>query len=163
MNEQEVRLFCDWLREHGAEVLAPTNRYEIVRFRANRETNVIYRNSKNQISSYVGKDAEKAHDAFVNDKPWRGGIAKPRRNMSPQRRALLERDGNECFYCGLEFDLEHETPTIEHICSITSGGPHHIANLALAHELCNKEGGSLSVVEKVKMREIIRAQYQAMA
>jgi 5-methylcytosine-specific restriction endonuclease McrA len=70
------------------------------------------------------------------------------------RDELLRRDGNECFFCGKPM----EDPTIEHLICRQFGGGNNLANLALAHRACNRTGGHLSVVEKVRLREAMRAE-----
>jgi len=65
---------------------------------------------------------------------------------------LKKRDGPFCFFCG-ERERAGDKFTLEHIVAISRGGANGIANLALAHRRCNNAAGSLSVVEKVKMRE----------
>ena len=75
-------------------------------------------------------------------------------------RALVERDGSFCWYCAREFldALNIELPledrlTIEEVCPRQVGGPVHIKNQVLACHRCNHEAGSLSVAEKVVLRD----------
>lgn len=81
-------------------------------------------------------------------------------NPSQKKRAsrlktLRARDGNECFYCGRELGT-HDV-TLEHLLSEKDGGSMRLANLALAHKKCNELAADLAVVEKVLLRERVRA------
>lgn len=69
-----------------------------------------------------------------------------RSKMNPKSRRvrvqlLLERDGNRCYYCELEFDNENR-PTIDHVRPRSKGGTNHPANLVLACSPCNNDKGS---------------------
>lgn len=70
-------------------------------------------------------------------------------------KSLRARDGNACFYCGLE--LRSEDVTLEPLLSEKDGGSQRLANLALAHKKCNELAADLPVVEKVVLRERLRA------
>lgn len=69
-------------------------------------------------------------------------------------RSLLARDGGDCFYCGL--DLRDDV-SLEHLLALADGGTWRLANLALAHRKCNELAADLAVVEKVRLRERLRA------
>lgn len=156
LGESEAERFRAWLSERGAEVLEPTNPFEVIRFRANGQTSVIYRNKKGHVSSWTG-EAREAFKAFRSNGGWRGNKRTRRRQMTPQQRAIRERDGDDCFFCG-EF-VDPDDTSVEHLCSLTHGGPHHVANLVLAHPDCNREAGNLSVAEKVRLRERMRGMH----
>jgi 5-methylcytosine-specific restriction endonuclease McrA len=75
--------------------------------------------------------------------------------LARHKQNLIRRDGLLCFYCG-----EQESKrardfrfTVEHLIPVAHGGHNAIENLALAHAICNEEAGSLSVMEKIKLRE----------
>lgn len=140
--------FQDWLRAAGAEVLEPTNEWEVVRFRAAGVTSVIYRNGKGHLT--MGKEAEKALDSFEHGKPWSAGVATARRRYSTDERSLLRRDGCGCFLC---WEPLGDDITVEHLVPVNAGGTNHLANKALAHSHCNSKMGHLSLMEKVRMRE----------
>lgn len=149
--------FVKWLEDAGAEILATTNPYEVLRFRANGQTSVIYRRAHGHVSKWTG-DSAAAWRAFRDGVRWDAGAGRSKLNRPKTRQriqALLKRDGRACFYCGI--DLEEGEETLEHIVPRTRGGTHHLANLALAHERCNQDAGNLSAVEKVKLRDRIRA------
>lgn len=149
MNKKQLNQFIGFLGSAGAEILSPTNPWEVLRFKANCEIGIVYKN-KNDNLTFVGQ-AEEAREAFINKKSWSACKKLPRVKKSGVVTTLLSRDGNNCFYCGLQ--LEDGKETVEHLFSINQGGRNHIANLALAHFECNNEASHLSVVEKVKLRE----------
>ncbi len=73
----------------------------------------------------------------------------PNSKSARERVALAERDGNNCFYCGLEFKRRIK-PTIDHVfpqsfCK-ANGLPKilwdHISNKVLACEPCNQDKAS---------------------
>ena len=47
-------------------------------------------------------------------------------------KALVERDGQRCFYCGTEKDL-----TVDHVKPLSKGGSAELDNLRLACKSCN--------------------------
>jgi len=160
LNEFEKRktLFIAFLTARGAEILQPTNIYEILRFRAGVETCVMYRNSRSNDISFNTTTALAAWDAFVRGNKWEFTIAAPRPQQRKKHRlvvALLDRDGKACFYCGQEIPSFEET--LEHMVPVAHGGNSHLSNLVLADELCNKSAGHLSVMEKIKRREELKS------
>lgn len=144
---KKVKEFRTWLSGCGAQVLEPTSEWEIVRFKAGNETCVIYRNKIGRVT-FSGV-AEMAWDAFSTSTAWRAAPATRRRKVSPQIAALRKRDGNLCFFClGV---VSEETESVEHLVSVTHGGPNHISNLFLAHKSCNAKAGHLSAPEKIQI------------
>lgn len=139
--------FKKWLVEKGAEILTNTNRYEVIRFRANNEIGVVYHGKRGH--SYTGQ-AEEACRCFKKNLPWRGWN-KTQRAYSIEVRSLFERDGNCCFYCFKP--MSDDEITREHLLSLTHGGSNHISNLVLCHRTCNIEAGALSLREKIAIRE----------
>lgn len=138
-----------YLAERGAEVLEPTNEWEVLRFRGHGITSVVYKNAKNHLT-FTG-DAHAALDAYFNGKPWRAAPASKRsKKSSTTVAALLARDGDDCFLCGQSLG---DDITEEHLVPLTSGGTNHIANKALAHGHCNARMSHLSLMEKIGMRE----------
>jgi hypothetical protein len=137
--------FRSWLSGCGAQVLEPTNEWELIRFKAGNDTCVIYRNKAGRVT-FSGV-SEAAWKAFTNSTAWRAAPATKRRKVSPHITALRKRDGNLCFFCQRYVDEEHES--VEHLVSVTHGGPNHISNLFLAHKGCNAKAGHLSAPEKI--------------
>ncbi|MGX7709146.1 HNH endonuclease [Methylobacterium sp. Gmos1] len=157
----EMSRFREWLTRNGAEVLAPTNPYEIVRFRGDQGVSIVYRSDTKPISRMTGQAAEalatfRAHGTMRFVDRGRTVIAR----AEPLVRALVERDGATCFYCD-EMFTDALPPTREHLLSRTHGGPDHIANQALACEPCNRLAGHLSLVEKIRLRDRLRAERSA--
>lgn len=138
-----------WLAGHGAEVLQPTNEWEVLRFKARGVTAVVYRTKAGQIT-FIG-DAKEALQAFFTGGAWSAGVATARKQRRPvEVETLLRRDGDRCFLCRQPLG---EDITIEHLVAVVHGGPQHIANKVLAHERCNQRMHHLSVMEKIAMRE----------
>ena len=150
---KKLPAFKEFLASRGAQVLVPTNEYEVIRFKAGNAIAIVYRKATGQLT-YDGV-ARAALNAFVSGGQWSAGVKTPRKRRSnPVIARLLERDGDTCFLCGhpLGDDL-----TEEHLVPVTAGGPNHIANKALAHKGCNLRMGHLSVMEKIVLREQTRA------
>lgn len=140
--------FLAFLRASGAEILAPTNEWEVVRFIAGDATSVIYKNKQNQLT-FTGAASE-AFKAFKSNGAWRAMPRTGRKKKSPPRlQAIRERDGGCCFFCLKPVSIEDESE--EHLVAMTHGGPNHISNLFLAHKLCNRSAGHLSAAEKIKI------------
>lgn len=140
----DLRKFEQALIAAGAEILAPTNPYEELRFRSKLGVGVIYRSRKGRTWN---AEAELAREHLAAKK---GSLApvevKGRRKDKGTVNALLKRDGDDCFFCGHELG---DDITVEHLVAIAHGGPNHISNLFLAHRQCNADAGHLSAPEKV--------------
>lgn len=130
--------------EAGGEMLAPTNPYEVLRFRTSKGVGVIYTGRRGETWNAEALAAREHLDG------GKGSLApvqvRGRRKDKGTVDALLSRDGDQCFFCGtcLEGDI-----TVEHLVAIAHGGPNHISNLFLAHGECNRTAGHLSAAEKV--------------
>jgi HNH endonuclease len=143
--------FKTFLIKNGAQILEPTNEYELVRFKTANGVSIVYRN-KRDVLSFTGE----AHDAFQAMEKKNAWTSEPR-GLKEKREALkiiIQRDGLNCFYCGCE--TSEANRTIEHLLSVLHGGNNNPANLALACHNCNVAAGSLSIVEKILYRETIR-------
>ncbi len=90
----------------------------------------------------------------------RDGTNPSQKKRASRLKSLRVRDGNDCFYCGLE--LGTEDITLEHLLSEKDGGSKRPANLALAHKKCNELAADLPVVEKVALRDRLRAENNGM-
>lgn len=149
---KKLPAFKEFLAARGAEVLAPTSEWEVVRFRAGGIVAIVYRNAKNQLN-YQGI-ARKALDAFISQGSWTAGVATKRVHNGFKRtaavNAMLKRDGDCCFLCRKPLG---DDITEEHLVPVSAGGPNHIANKALAHSACNLRMGHLSLMEKIAMRD----------
>jgi 5-methylcytosine-specific restriction endonuclease McrA len=146
--KKNITKFVAWLSTNGAEVLAVTNEWEIVRFRANGDLGVIYKNKVGRLT-FQGS-SEEAAMAFINNTPWRGNKATKRRTKgSVIARTLIKRDGSLCFFCQLP--MSEDNQSVEHLVAVTHGGPNHMSNFVLAHRGCNSDAGHLSAMEKIRI------------
>ncbi len=154
---KQLTSFRNWLAANGAEVLEPTNEWELVRFRAGDKTGVIYTN-KLDGTTFHGA-ADDAWKAFKGAHSWRAAPATKRTKKSgPVLQAIRARDGGHCFFCLKPVSVEDESE--EHLVPITAGGPNHISNKFLAHRTCNAKAGHLSAPEKIALH--VRAHMKSM-
>ena len=147
--KKKLPKFSEWLLNAGAEIMAPTNVWEVLRFKHGDKTSVIYVNAQGQ---YNFNACDKGPlNCFLEGRAWSAGN-KTKRKPAQSRdvRALLLRDGDKCFLCG--FPLEDDA-TIEHLVPLSSGGPNHLSNYALAHSRCNELLGSKPLMEKIRLRD----------
>lgn len=151
---RQMNGFGNWLAQRGAEMLAITSQYEKYRFRCAHGVGVLYKSGGASHQFVID-----AYDCYASSKTWDG---KPKTHVRTKKRSqkdkcidqLIERDGADCFFCGLPLN---DDITIEHLLSIVHGGTDRIENKALAHGLCNKEADILSVAGKVALRDSKRA------
>ena len=159
MNAKEIDKFRGWLVAQGAEILQPTNEFEVLRFRARKGTGVIYTSKRGY--SVSGPLVTDAYTCMKEAKPWDGkGRPTKRAQGSFRKRQLLDRDGDCCFYCGRELG---DDMTVEHLVAVNQGGPDRLENLVLAHQQCNQEAGSMAVIEKIKLRERMHKEFETRA
>ena len=148
----EIESFKKWLVERGAELLLPTNPYELVRFRAGGRAGIIYER-QNGARTLTGEALGAWADFKSRDGSW-----KPERRVKRKSKTaimvktLIARDGNVCFYCGDPF-TDETPPTREHLVAVIHDGPNHISNSFLSCQTCNTEAGHLSAPEKIRMRD----------
>lgn len=71
-------------------------------------------------------------------------------------KAILERDGTDCWLCGKH--MPENDRTIEHLNPRSLGGGDEMDNLAAAHRQCNCDLGNLPLSEKEAMRAERREQ-----
>lgn len=134
------------LKAAGAEVLGPTNPYELLRFKTSHGVGVIYKGKRGETWN---AEAVAARDHLANRKGSLAPVAlKGRRNNRASVTALLTRDGDNCFFCRKTLDGDI---TVEHLVALAHGGPNHISNKFLAHAECNNRAGHLSAPEKVQI------------
>jgi hypothetical protein len=136
----------------GGEVLATTNPYEVMRFRTKHGVGVVYVNAKGARTWN-----EEALRAQSHLKANEGSLAPVkvfgRRSATAEVPRILERDGLNCFFCGLKLGSDI---TVEHLVARAHGGPNHISNLFLAHKDCNLRAGHLSAPEKIAIRDTLQ-------
>lgn len=140
------------LAESGAELLGPTNAHEVLRFRTRLGVGVVYTGRRGETWNEA---AIKAREHLAAKKGSLAPVAvKGRRKDKSTVNALIERDGEACFFCGKPLDGD---VTVEHLVAVAHGGPNHINNLFLAHFPCNAAAGHMSAPEKVAMALTQRA------
>lgn len=142
--------FKNWLTERGAEVMSPTNEWELIRFRDGSVTSVVYFRKSGEVT-FTGS-SRAAWDAFKSGNHWRSATPKTKRSGSKKRRAryietIRQRDGDLCFFCAQYVSEEDES--VEHLVEVTAGGPDVLANMFLAHTDCNNRARNLSAAEKI--------------
>lgn len=141
--------FRGWLRRQGAQVLPATNQYEVARFLARGQTNVVYIGRRGMSAIGFAGECLLAYTKGVGINM--GFTQKPRNSMMRMKLSLWERDHGLCFFCGVAVDIQQAT--VEHLVGRGKGGPDHQDNLALAHDACNKTAANLPLMEKIKVRE----------
>ena len=148
-SSDKLKKFKKWLVSCGAETLIPTNEWELLRFKANKKTYVVYR-TKNGGQTWAN-GVEKIRNYFLDNKhPSLANKNTIKCNNSVMVKSLLFRDGEDCFFCCKPLDGDN---TLEHLVARVHGGPNHLSNYVLAHNKCNRDAGHLSVIEKIKIRE----------
>jgi hypothetical protein len=140
--------FKTYLGNCGAEVLPPTNPYELVRFRTENGVSVVYTGKRG--TTFTG-ESETAYNLFKQGKKWKV-VSRKRRALTDLKARIASRDGKECFFCGIRYKVLDKY-TVEHLLSFSHGGKENINNLCLACEPCNSAVGNMAVVEKVKFRD----------
>lgn len=142
--------FKEFLAARGAQVMVPTNEWELIRFVSGEGTSIIYTNKEGG-TTFIG-EAMKAWTAFKTNNTWRATPATKRiRRSSVTLQTIRKRDGDLCFYCQQPVSVADESE--EHLVALTDGGPQHISNKFLAHRICNSDVGHLSAVEKIRIRD----------
>lgn len=155
--KENLKNFESFLMDSGAQVLPVTNEWELIRFRCDKGTGIIYED-KEKSRTFCGP-AKEAWNAFTQKRPWSCIDKKRRTQRKIVMDELLRRDGDECFFCGCPFEVDaspDRIATLEHLLAISNGGNNNINNLALAHQSCNYRAARMSVIEKIKLREDMR-------
>lgn len=153
---EEIEQFKAFVSAHGGEVLVPTNPYELVRFRGNGVTSIIYA-KQNGTRTFTG-EANAAWAAWKGQRPYQIGHPTGRKSgkkLGPIDKAIEARDGAACFYCDQPF-TDEAPRTREHLVALVHQGPNHLSNMFHACLPCNREAGHLSAPEKIRLREAKR-------
>jgi len=166
-----VQSFLAFVAANGGEVGVPTNRYEVVRYRAHwRGTNkasvhIVYA-KENGLLTFTGGSMGH-YRAFMAGTPMEELTAlkaaqpaapptsPPEGKSAKMRKKLRTRDGDDCWFCGEGLG---DDCTIEHLIPKAKGGTNSLANYALAHQKCNAAAADLPLVEKIAMRDAMRKQ-----
>ena len=152
LTKKKMSAFTDFLQARGSQVLATTNPYEVMRFTGSDGSPCVIYRKESGILRWSDR-AREAYQAFSTGTPWRA-VEKVKRSAKRSKRmnllkTLADRDGVACFYCSDAGILEEMT--VEHFVPVSSGGPNHISNMAIACRACNSEAGHLCVSEKMKL------------
>jgi len=157
-SEKELTKFRRWLTDQVClEELQPTSEWEIFRFKYEKGVLILYKNAAGQYS-VNSNDVHTAFRCCMENNPFPWKIKPVNRNRTSQyKKSVRMRDGDECFYCGVDVEDE-KNMTLEHLLSLAHGGRNRLENMAIAHKKCNEMAGKMSVVEKVKLRDRLRAE-----
>lgn len=147
MTEVNFEKFKTWLGKRGAVVVAPTNEWEMVRFRTTNGVSVIYTNKRGYLT-FTG-ESEKAYEAYKNNKPWKA-VNRKRQVLKQKKARLASRDGGKRCFCCLT-PRGFDELTIEHLLSFSHGGTDNDNNLCLLDDECQKLLGNLPVVKKIEL------------
>lgn len=142
----------------GAEALAPTNPYEILRFRTSYGVGIVYQDKKGNETWNEPAIAARKHLLNGSGSLAPVKIAK-RKGRAGLVEKILKRDGTACFFCAR--DLEDDI-TKEHLVPVAHGGPDHASNIFLAHAACNQRAGHLSAPEKIAIHVRARIKMEAL-
>ncbi|GGD20019.1 HNH endonuclease [Aureimonas glaciei] len=160
---RDLEAFKVWLGRRGAEVLATTNAYEVLRVRTSSGVHVVHKNRRGR-QTWPSLLSEIVDLYLDGGSPRLSPTARTRRSSRLRQRysVLITRDGEGCFFCGQPVPKPDEechrdmAPSVEHLVAITHGGPNHLSNAYLAHSRCNNIAGDISAVEKIRLREKMR-------
>lgn len=145
--------FKKWLTDRGVEILPCSNAWELLRFKG-KEIGVLYKSGK--VSNPYTTSAIRC---YKHSKQWNGwplNIGR-KNNYKKEKAALIERDGIDCFYCGLPLC---EDITLEHLIALSSGGKNTLANMVLCHEECNQAVKNMPISKKVEYAITNRSNYK---
>lgn len=160
---RDLDAFKVWLGRRGAEVLATTNPYEVLRVRTSSGVHVVHKNRRGNQTWPLS--LSEIVDLYLDGgSPRLSPTARTRRSSRLKQRfsVLVERDGCGCFFCGQPVPApgaeghRDMAASVEHLVAIAHGGPNHLSNAYLAHARCNNIAGDISAVEKIRLREKMR-------
>lgn len=141
---ERIEKFKMFLSKRGAEILSPTNEWEVLRFKTINGVSVVYKNKYGALT-FTGESAQ-AHKAYLNNSRWTA-VKKRKQVDRTTKEMVATRDGARCFCC-LEV-LPITDLTMEHFLSVKHGGTNNINNLALLCQPCNLELGAKPIVKKI--------------
>lgn len=147
---KKEKKFITWLNKMGAEVLDPTNQFEVIRFKTQNGVSVIYTGKKG--ITFTGESKEAWH-AFDAGRSWKA-VDRKRKNLRAKKSRLAARDGKKCFAHGTKRNFDDLT--VEHLLNFSHGGNDNESNLVLMCKSANEELGNLPLAKKlekiIKMR-----------
>ena len=151
---EKWRKFLSWCEGQGGEVLPITNEYERARVKHADGVFVVYEGKRGV--SFSDSVAGRAWASFSRGEGFPLTKRHKRTKTENTVARLKERDGDCCWFCGVQFTSECP-PTIEHLLSCCHGGKSNANNLVLACSPCNAHAGNSPIAKKVLLRERLRA------
>lgn len=142
----KLEKFKTWLGKRGVVILDPTNEWEVVRFKTENGTSIIYANKREDLT-FTG-ESEAAYDAWKAGKSWKP-VDRKRKQLRAKKAKIAARDGKKCFVHNAKMNFDELT--IEHLLSFSHGGTDNINNLCLVCEPCNKELGNMPLTKKIEL------------
>lgn len=91
-------------------------------------------------------------------RPSRREMKRAKLRGSAVHKALLARDGDRRPYCNKKLGDDQSR---EHLVAIANDGSDRLDNQALAHHACNVKAADLPLIEKIKLRDKMRAKRRA--
>ena len=138
--------FKTWLGKRGVVILDPTNEWELVRFKTDNGTSVIYTNKRGHLT-FTG-ESEAAHTAWKAGRSWKP-VDRKRKALRAKKAKIAARDGKKCFVHNAKMTFDELT--IEHLLSFSHGGTDNINNLALVCDPCNKDLANMPLTKKIEL------------
>lgn len=148
ISEQEFDYFKKWIVENGGRILEIKSEKEIFRFKGTEEG--CYFNFESNGDTY--EVFKKSLEDFRYGLLWRytpKGFKKSRGVPRSIRTQAIKRDGTKCFYCNKEMG---DDVTGEHLIPESQGGKRGLPFIVLAHQKCNQEAGTKTLIEKIDIR-----------
>lgn len=142
----KLEKFKTWLGKRGVVILDPTNEWEVVRFKTENGTSVIYTNKRDDLT-FTG-ESEAAFEAWKSGKSWKP-VDRKRKQLRAKKARIAARDGKKCFVHNAKMNFDELT--IEHLLSFSHGGTDNINNLCLACTPCNDLLGNLPLTKKIEI------------
>lgn len=154
-DKKQAESFHHWLKQNGLEDQPVTSPHEVFRFRYTLGVFVLYAGKRGY--AFNCADMMTAYRAFAAGKPcpFKPG-SRARKNGRGSKWMLQVRDGLLCFYCGLH--MEDADISEEHVLSLIHGGSNRLENKVLAHKACNGTANNNAVIDKIRLRDRLRAQ-----
>lgn len=156
-NPTKLERFASFLEACGGQRMAPTNMWEVLRYKMPTGAVVVYRGKGGNVTR-LSEEGVTAYEAFSIGKPYLNRYAQRTSGINTRLKhlvnTLLERDGSDCFYCGKE--MAEDERSVEHLFARNQGGSDHVGNLVLSHVQCNADAGHLPVMKKVLLRESLQ-------
>lgn len=162
----------NWFVKNHGSLLPPTSEWEIYRVETSFGVLVGYRNRAGKANHPAIMHERKFLEFYEKKQPVPSlARTEPKQRFHSRKQqkkilAVMNRDGEDCFYCGLHLrrpyapgdaQASRPIPTIEHFLSTSKGGPDNIHNSLIACKECNGEADSMSIIKKIEFRNRKRA------